>query len=168
MTLIIKNTMTITQKELDRLRREWASTETYRTLRLWGLDLLRLSRHTSSNQYWDGGEGQVTKQKIDPLLIKKSLSELMGHCFVLVDPRKDSCRVPLAAQELCGLRVKVFTGNDYAPPKFFTAVRLLTHPLWLSRGMDCYEKMQAYRRSKEFKEAMRMEKIHSLLKQAAP
>jgi hypothetical protein len=144
------------------IENEWEYSATCRTLHLWARDLCRSCAYSGYRSDDNQFQSQVNGTELDRLRSRFKL--LDDEYFVLLDAREKG--LPQAATPYCGLRVRAWF---YKEARVFNpVVRLLTHPTWVSRGLEVHEKIEAYKKSEEFRQAVEMHRIKSILDEAAP
>lgn len=147
---------------------EWMKSERFRTLDLWARKLCADIRHSGYRQDSHAFAAEVDRVKLERRLHStdyRYMCHVLGDCFRLIDPRDKESKVPRSAFPYCGLYLRGFwvkNGN------WTSMARLLTHPLWLEGGLDVHAKIEAYKKSEEYKQAVQMEQIKSILADAAP
>lgn len=144
------------------IEREWERSETHRTLDLWARDLCKRCVYGGYRSDDDQFQAQINMGEFDD--VRGFLKSVNGTPFVLMDARRT--KLPSTAVPYCGLRVRAWVYK--APRVFNPVVRLLTHPTWVSRGLEVHEKIEAYKQSEQFRQAVEMHRIKSILDEAAP
>jgi hypothetical protein len=144
------------------IEKEWEHSELGRTMDLWARDLCKRCSYSGYRADDSEFQAQVNGTEFERLHSRFTLLE--GEYFVLLAAREK--KLPQEAIPYCGLRVRAWF---YKGPRVFNpVVRLLTHPTWVSRGLEVYEKIEAYKQTEEFRQSVEMHRIKSILDEAAP
>jgi hypothetical protein len=144
------------------IEKEWEHSELGRTMGLWAQDLCKRCMYSGYRADDSAFQAQVNGTEFERHGSRFTLLE--GEYFVLLDAREK--KLPQAATPYCGLRVRAWF---YKGVRVFNpVVRLLTHPTWVSRGLEVYEKIEAYKQTEEFLQSVEMHRIKSILDEAAP